>query len=270
VLSADLTPDDHVIEVGPGVCALTGYICERAGSVVAVEIDRRLSGIIANEMSGFDNFTLINADFLRVGAESLLPPGGVSDGRRVKFISSLPYYISTPVMTRLFEEFSFVEKAVMMMQREVSDRLKAKPSEQDYCMLTAFAGSYCAPSRLFNVSPHCFAPQPGVDSVVMSFAAYDAGQSGKNAINGGGDEKRFNFFAGPAEKAMYFKVVRAAFASRRKTLENSLLLSGLAADRRSAGDAVLRANIKSGARGESLSPGDFVSLVRALMNKAAR
>jgi len=283
-----LTPGGHVIEAGPGVCALTGRLCEGAGSVTAVEIDRRLVGVIGRAMSGYGNFRLINADILDVPAESLLPepggrtcapqPGAINahspvgpclstqqsaaplpsshfrSSSGVVFVSNLPYYISTPIMTRLFEEFIFVDRAVLMMQKEVSDKLLARPSSPNYGMLTVFAHYFGTVRKLFSVPPHSFTPQPGVESAVMLF---DAHKPPIDASAGAPDERIM-------ARDMFFRTVRASFASRRKTLANNLIHAGLAADRSMAEDAVARAGIGAGARGETLGVHEFVALSRSL------
>ena len=277
VRAAELAPGDHVIEVGPGVCAITGLLCEQARTVTAVEIDNRLTKVIGSSMSRYDNFRLVNADILRVPADLLLPGnepphsadltdggdkerfksyGGFPGSRagkegdtasRIVLVSNMPYYISTPIMTRLFEEFSFVDMAVLMMQREVADKLAARPSTGNFCLLTVLAQSFCQPEKLFSVPPHCFTPQPGVESVVMALTA-----------------RRPPAFNNAAEKRIFFQVARAAFARRRKTIENSLMFAGLAQNRAQAETALARADIPPGARGESLGFSEFASLARVL------
>ena len=242
IKAAELTPGDHVIEVGPGVCALTEMLCEQAGSVTAVEIDRRLSDTINGVMARYKNFTLLTANILDIAADQLLPPVG-----DIVLVSNMPYSISTPLMTRLFEEFTFVKKAVLMMQTDVSRKLLAEPSTPDYCMLTVFARLYCSPKRLFIVSPHSFAPQPNVESAVMLLKA-----------------RRTPLIGNGPDRAMFFRVVRAAFASRRKTLDNSLLLAGLASGRAQAEKATALANIPPGARGESLNAAQYAALAQIL------
>ena len=246
VNAAELTPDDHVIEVGPGVCALTGSLCEQAGSVAAVEIDRRFAQTIGDATSRFDNFSLIIGDILDISPDLLLPQDG-GKNRTVKLVSNLPYYISTPFMTRLFEEFTFVRKAVLMMQTDVSRKLLANPSTPDYCMLTVLARQYYALKKLFTVAPHAFVPQPNVESAVMLL---DARQTPLNEA--------------AADRDMFFRAVRAAFTSRRKTLANSLLLAGLASARSEAEKAIAVAGIAAGARGESLEAGEYAALARVL------
>ena len=150
-------------------------------------------------------------------------------------------------MTRLFEEMQFVSKAVLMMQKEVATKLLAKPSSQNYCMLSVFANTFYTVKKLFTVPPHCFTPQPGVESSVIMF---DANK---------------NHEIDAVCSSLYFQVVRAAFARRRKTLENSLLYAGLESSRAAAEEAIINAGIKPGARGESLSVGDFAALTHALL-----
>jgi 16S rRNA (adenine1518-N6/adenine1519-N6)-dimethyltransferase len=245
--AAELTPGDHAIEVGPGVCALTGLLCERAGSVVSVELDRSLVGIVRDAMSGYDNFLLINADIRKIKADRLLPSGGGDSERRAVFISNMPYYISTQIMTRLFEEFAFVDRAVLMMQSEVADKILAGPSDPDYNMLTVFANSAYAPKLLFHVAPHCFAPQPGVESAVVAFAARES-----------------PLFEEARDRKTFFRLVRAAFAARRKTLGNCMIAAGLVSGRGQAEEALAAAKIKSGARGETLGADEFAALAKVL------
>ena len=262
---AELAPGDHVIEVGPGACALTGRLCERAGAVTAVEIDRRLAGAICTAMSRYPNFHFICADILKVSARSLVPAG--ASPRRVVLVSNMPYYISTPIMTRLFEELAFVDKAVLMMQKEVARKLTAQPSTADYCMLSVFAQSFYVPKKCFSVSPHCFVPQPGVESAVVALEprsrplfAGDAGEASEAAEA---------VEAVEALRQMFFRVVRAAFARRRKTLANSLVFAGLALGRAEAEGALALAGIPTGARGESLSHEAFAALAHALVGTSS-
>ena len=247
VNAIEITPGDHVIEVGPGVCALTCLLCDRAGAVTAVEIDRRLIGIIDAAMSGYDNLKLLNADILKIQAGSLLSDNGAPPPGRVFMVSNMPYYISTPIMTRLFEEFSFIDRAVLMMQSEVAGKLLAAPSSDNYCMLTAFAKSFGTLKKLFTVPPHFFSPQPGVESTVMLLGAQSP-----------------PFFENAADKAWYFRVVRAVFARRRKTIANSLMFAGLAQNRSQAEEAASLAGVPCGARGESLGAGELLALSRAV------
>ena len=323
VNAAELTPGDHVIEVGPGVCALTAMLCERAGSVVAVEIDAGLTQTIGEIMAPYKNFKLISGDILRVAPEELLPcggpgaesaaescgliperaddrgeifavpgresaPGGSPCGgpgaesaaagicatperehasggstwpaddiddlltrpaRRIVFVSNMPYGISTQLLTRLFVEFTFVSRAVIMMQKEVCDKLFARPSTKHYCLLTVLADSFGEREKVAAVAPHFFAPQPGVDSAVVAFCAREAP------------------IVAAADRDAYFRVVRAAFAHRRKTLANCLVHAGLARDRAAAEAAAAQAGVPPAARGESLGALEFAALTRALRDQ---
>lgn len=247
---AEITPDDHIIEVGPGVCALTETLCAKARRVIAVEIDRRLVPIINAKMLRYGNFNLINADALSVSADLLF--GGASADipkKNVKFISNMPYNISTQLMTRLFTEFTGVGKAVLTMQREVADKILAPPSTAEYNAVTVFADSFAKASRAFMIPQHCFTPQPRIDSAVVVFDARD--EAAAAAPYGG----------------TFVAVVRAAFANRRKTLENCLLHAGLAPDRPSAANALAQAGLPRIARGESLSCAQFETLAKILHSK---
>ena len=262
VEAAELTPGDRAIEIGPGVCALTELLCARAGSVSAVEIDKNLAGLISGTMSRYKNFDLVIDDILKVPIRRLMQETGDNPDRpapaglsypsesaaipagQIKLIANLPYYITTPILERVINEFTFVNKAVLMMQKEASDRLLAKPSTPEYGMLAVLANTFFKLKKIFIVPPHCFTPQPGVESAVILFDALQPRLS--------------------ADRKFYVSVVKAAFAVRRKTLENSLLHSGLVPSREQAAAILEEAGIARGARGESLGINEFWELARAL------
>ncbi|MDR3120943.1 MAG: 16S rRNA (adenine(1518)-N(6)/adenine(1519)-N(6))-dimethyltransferase RsmA [Clostridiales bacterium] len=261
VEAVGLTRADHVVEVGPGLCALTELLCESAGFVTAVEIDRHLVPKISEIMARYDNFRLIHADILKLAPEELTFPkkadGAAGDflpespsaffGGRAKLVSNLPYYISTPVMMRFFEEGFRVSRLVFMMQKEVADRLVALPSTKAYGALTVAANFYAKPAKLFTVPPHCFVPQPDVESAVVALETYETPPV----------EVR--------DTALFFRVVRAAFAQRRKTLENCLIHAGLLPPERARAAAILDgAGVPRGARGETLDLPAFAALANVI------
>ena len=251
VEAAELTKQDDVIEIGPGMGALTGFLCQQARTVTAVEIDKYLIPKISELMLPYDNFRLIHADILKVSMQDVLPERfrmndvfavqAIRSG--LKIISNLPYYITTPVIMRFFEEGIKPEKMVFMMQREVADRLVAKPSTKAYGALTVIVNYYAAPSRAFLVSPHCFVPQPDVDSSVVVLNVHETP---------------------PVElmdEAFFFKVVKAAFSQRRKTLINCLIHAELIAkDRKLAAELLQNVGLSENVRGEALNIFEFAKL----------
>ena len=245
VEAAELTKEDAVIEVGPGLGALTALICEKAGQVIAVEIDRHLIPRISANMAGYGNFELIHDDILKIPFDELYRR--VAKPARVKVLSNLPYYITTAVMMRFFEESPQPEKMVFMMQREVADRLVAKPSTKAYGSLTVLTNYYAQPHRAFYVAPHCFVPQPDVESAVVVLDVRDVPP------------------VPVPDKAFFFGVVRAAFAQRRKTLVNCLISAGLIPKDRVFAEALFaKAGIDVLARGESLTMSEFATLTELL------
>ena len=247
--AADVGPDDTVIEVGPGLCALTRPLCRRAGHVVAVEIDRFLVPQILQEMRGAQNFRLVHGDILKTPLDELLPDGAARHSP-YKVVSNLPYSISSQVMMRFFEGFGEVDRPsvmVLMMQKEVADRLVAQPATKAYGSLTVAANVHSAPRRAFSVPPHCFVPQPGVDSTVVVL------------------ETRPEPPAPIEDRKLFAKVVRAAFAQRRKTLENCLMHAGLLPqDRIEAAATLAEAGVRPGARGETLTVEEFADVANAI------
>ena len=170
-------------------------------------------------------------------------------------------------MTRLFTDFDYIDKAVLMMQSEVCDKTLAAPSAPGYCMLTVLCNAFYQPEKLFTVPPHCFAPQPGVDSAVVAFTAHPA-PIVAGAVNSAPSIAKTTHpvpIVELSERELFISVVRAAFATRRKTLANCLVAADLAPDRASAEAAAARAGIPSSARGESLSAQTFAVLARELM-----
>jgi 16S rRNA (adenine1518-N6/adenine1519-N6)-dimethyltransferase len=283
--AADIGEDDDVIEVGPGMCALTKLLCERARRVVAVEIDKFLIPKILREMRGIANFRLVHADILKMPLERLLPDGSGSgihsdggsgsgicsdgdgdivsdivsnscgcsdsdDAACYKVVSNLPYSASSQIMMHFLDgvdDAARPRKMVLMMQKEVADRLVAQPATKAYGALTVAANFFAEPRRAFNVPAHCFVPQPGVDSTVVTLDTRSAPPCHVE------------------DRALFFCVLRAAFAQRRKTLENCLIHAGLLPKDRNAASAVLAASgVSPCARGETLSLRQFADISNAL------
>jgi 16S rRNA (adenine1518-N6/adenine1519-N6)-dimethyltransferase len=220
-----------------------------AGFVIAVEIDRYLISALEEKMSRYDNFMLLNADILKLDLSDLLDKVKSSqtevstDTKSVKIVSNLPYYITTPIIMKFLEGDIHPAKMVFMMQREVADRIIARPSTKAYGALTVSANYYMKPVKVFNVPPHCFVPQPDVESSVLVFEPHAS--------------PPVELF----DKQLFFKVVRAAFAHRRKQLTNCLTHAGLLPnDRELLGRLFGKVGLSLKARGEELDITRFACL----------
>jgi 16S rRNA (adenine1518-N6/adenine1519-N6)-dimethyltransferase len=201
--SADISKDDLVIEIGPGGGSLTELLAQKAGRLAAVEIDKRLMPLLEERLSPYDNITLINNDILKIDISkdilSLFP-----GYRSYKVVGNLPYYITTPIMMKFLEYSIKPEIMVIMMQKEVADRICAGPGSKDYGSLTIAVNFYSSPERIMNVNPGCFIPKPDVTSTVLRL------------------RKRDQPLAEVKSMDMFFKIVRAAFSQRRKKAANSI------------------------------------------------
>ncbi|MCT4613152.1 MAG: 16S rRNA (adenine(1518)-N(6)/adenine(1519)-N(6))-dimethyltransferase RsmA [Clostridia bacterium] len=247
--SADITEDDLVIEIGPGIGALTQFIAERAGKVVCIEIDRDLIPILKEDtLSEFDNIDIINEDVLKVDLDEVMKEYG--KGKKVKVMGNLPYYITTPIVMGLLEKGYDVESITVMVQKEVADRMKSGPGTKDYGALSVAVQYYTEPYLVANVPPNCFMPRPNVDSAVINLKV------NKNKNIKVLDEKTF------------FKTVKAGFTQRRKTLMNSIKNSGLFAMTK---EEILEVIVESGfderIRGEKLNLEDFGRLSDSIYKK---
>jgi len=248
--AAELTPNDTVLEIGPGIGNLTSYLAEDAGCVVAVEIDKRLAQVLHDLLIGYRNVHIINADILRLDLKKELAPFMTSpDGtpRSLKVVANLPYYITTPVIMKLLENGLDAECMVILVQKEVAARMMAKPGGKDYGALSVSVGYYSRPTVIMDVPPDCFIPQPGVDSTVVRLDLYKTP---------------------PVElkdRDLFFKVVKAAFGQRRKTLLNALNNAGyIGADKEQIRMLLERVGIDEMQRGETLSIQQFAQLANEL------
>lgn len=237
--AGELTPEDLVIEVGPGIGALTVFLAQQAGKVIAVEIDKNLIPALRETTAQYPNVTIIHEDILKVDIPSLLQ--GWSG--RVKVISNLPYYVTTPVVMLFLENNYPIERMVLMVQKEVALRMAAKPGTKDYGALSVGVQVAGTSKVLFMVSKNCFIPKPDVDSAVLRIL-----------LTG----ERLQQIQ---DRTIFFNCVRAAFSQRRKTLLNAM--SG-APNWRLEKEAVKRLidamNLKETVRGEELSVDQFITL----------
>lgn len=201
--AAEITKDDCVLEIGPGIGTMTQYLAERAGEVVAVEIDKALIPILEDTLLEYDNVTVINEDILKVDIEKLAMDK--NGGKPIKVVANLPYYITTPIIMGLFESHVPLKSITIMVQKEVADRMQVGPGTKDYGALSLAVQFYAEPKIVANVPPNCFIPRPNVGSAVIRLMRYSEPPV---AVN---DEKKM------------FAIIRASFNQRRKTLVNGLV-----------------------------------------------
>lgn len=250
VSAAGVTKDDCVLEIGPGIGSLTQYLAEAAGKVVAVEIDKTLIPVLADTLSEYDNVTVINEDVLKVDIEAIVKE--YNGGNPIKVVANLPYYITTPIIMKLFESGAPIESITVMVQKEVADRMAMGPGNKDYGSLSLAVGYYAKASEVMDVPPSSFIPQPGVGSAVVKLTRYSE----------------------PAvcvqdEKYM-FEIIRTSFNQRRKTLSNSLANNpALRVSRNQVQAALAEMGIDEKARGEILSLEQFARLSDILQRSSA-
>lgn len=202
ISEAGVTKDDFVVEIGPGIGTMTQYLCEAAGAVAAVEIDRNLIPILEDTLSEYHNVEIINEDILKLDLALLAEKR--NGGKPIKVVANLPYYITTPIIMSLFESHVPVESITVMVQKEVADRMQCGPGSKNYGALSLAVQYYAKPQIVANVPPNCFIPRPGVGSAVIRLTRHE------NPPVKVSDEK------------LMFRLIRASFNQRRKTLVNGL------------------------------------------------
>ncbi len=242
IKAADIKKTDTVVEIGPGIGTMTQYLAENAGKVYAVEIDEKLLPILEDTLSPYDNVTVVNQDILKTDIEGL-----AGKGVSVKIVANLPYYITTPIIMGLFENHVPAESITVMVQKEVAERMAAAPGTKDYGALSLavqyFADTYLAA----NVPPNCFMPRPGVGSAVIRLTRHK--------------EMRVNV----SDEKKLFKLIRAGFAERRKTLANAIKNSPeLSYSREEVESALTAMGLDVRVRGEKLSLEEFAELSEKL------
>lgn len=200
--SAEITKDDMVLEIGPGIGTMTQYLAYSAKKVVAVEIDKTLIPILEDTLKEYDNVTIINNDVLKVDIVALAQK--YNDGKPIKVVANLPYYITTPIIMGLFESHVPIKSITVMVQKEVADRMQVGPGTKDYGALSLAVQYYANPYIVANVPPNCFMPRPKVGSAVIRLDRHEVPPVSVQ------DEK------------LMFKIIRASFNQRRKTLANGL------------------------------------------------
>ena len=243
--AAQITADDCVVEIGPGIGTMTQYLAERAGSVVAVEIDKNLIPILQETLSEYDNVTIINEDILKVDLNRIVEEK--NGGRPVKVVANLPYYITTPIIMGLFENHVPLQSITIMVQKEVADRMQVGPGTKDYGALSLAVQYYAKPEIVAIVPPNCFIPRPGVASAVIRLTRYEEPP------------------VQVRDEAFLFALIRASFNQRRKTLANGLSnAQNLSLTREQVTEALESMGLSPTVRGEALTLSQFAALSELL------
>lgn len=243
--AAEITKEDFVLEIGPGIGTMTQYLACAAREVYAVEIDKALIPILEDTLHDYDNVTVLNEDILKVDIRKLAEEH--NQGKPIKVVANLPYYITTPIIMGLFEEHVPIESITVMVQKEVADRMQVGPGTKDYGALSLAVQYYAEPYIVANVPPNCFMPRPKVGSAVIRLTRH------KEAPVKTVDEK------------LMFRLIRASFNQRRKTLVNSLKNSPeLSFSKEEIQEAIAACGFSEGVRGEALTLADFAALTNEL------
>lgn len=245
VSAADVTKDDFVLEIGPGIGTMTQYLAEAARQVVAVEIDAKLIPILEDTLSSYDNVMVIHDDILKVDINALAEK--YNGGQPIKVVANLPYYITTPIIMSLFESGVPIETITVMVQKEVAERMQTGPGSKDYGALSLAVQYYAQPYLAANVPPNCFMPRPNVGSAVIRLTRHE-----KPPV----DVK---------DSKLMFALIRASFNQRRKTLLNGLSNSAeLSYSKEQIANAIEQANLSPTVRGETLTLEQFAKLADIL------
>ena len=241
VSAAGITKDDCVLEIGPGIGTMTQYLAESAGQVIAVEIDTNLLPILTDTLKDYSNIKVINQDILKVDINELVKE--YNNGRPIKVVANLPYYITTPIIMGLFESNVPIDNITVMVQKEVADRMQVGPGSKDYGALSLAVQYYASPYIVANVPPNCFIPRPNVGSAVICLTRY---QEPPVQVK---------------DPKLMFKLIRASFNQRRKTLQNGLNNSPeISFSKEEITKAIESLGVSPSVRGEALSLEQFAQL----------
>ena len=241
ISAAGITGDDCVLEIGPGIGTMTQYLAEHAGKVVAVEIDTNLLPILDETLKGYSNVTVINSDILKLDMNQLVDE--YNDGRPIKVVANLPYYITTPIIMGLFESNVPIDNITVMVQKEVADRMQVGPGSKDYGALSLAVQYYAKPYIVANVPPNCFIPRPNVGSAVIRLTRYKEPPVQVD------------------EPGVMFRLIRASFNQRRKTLQNGLNNSPeVPYTKEQIAVAIESLGVPASVRGEALTLEQFAGL----------
>lgn len=243
--AAQITEKDCVLEIGPGIGTMTQYLAEAAGKVIAVEIDRGLIPVLEDTLSSYDNVVVLCEDILKMDLEALSRENG---GRPIKVVANLPYYITTPIIMGLFESHVPLESITVMVQREVAERMQSEPGTKEYGALSLAVQYYARAEIVANVPPNCFMPRPNVGSAVIRLTRHR-----DNPVK-------------IADEGFMFRIIRASFNQRRKTLQNGIGNDGsLPVTKEQAAKALERMGLPATIRGEKLSLEEFAELSNILL-----
>ena len=244
--NADIESDDLIIEIGPGLGNLTKRLCEKAGQVIAVEIDDNMVKILETEYSYLKNLIILNEDIMKVDLKSVI--NNISGIKNVKVVANLPYYITTPIIMKLLEDNVGISLIEVMIQKEVAERICATPTGREYGAITVAVNYYSKPQYIVTVPSKSFLPAPDVDSAVVLLDVYD-----KPKID--------------VDKELFFKVVKAAFSQKRKTLLNSLGNASInGVNKEMLAGFLEELNIDTNIRAERLSLEDFANISNKYLN----
>lgn len=244
IRAASIGSDDVVLEIGPGIGTLTQYLCENARQVIAVEIDDMLIPILGETLKDYDNVKIVHNDILKVDVNEIVSE---YPGSSIKVVANLPYYITTPIIMGLFESGVPIDSITIMVQKEVAERMQAKPGTKDYGALTLAVQYYADAKIMANVPPNCFMPRPAVGSAVINLVKHK--------------EKRYDV----KNEDMLFRIIRASFNQRRKTLQNGLNnAANLPYTKQQIAEAIEKMGLPAAVRGEKLSLEQFVELSNIL------
>ncbi len=244
IRAADISKDDVVLEIGPGIGTMTQYLAETAGKVYAVEIDKNLIPILEDTLSDYDNVTVINEDILKLDIGELIK----EEKGNLKVVANLPYYITTPIIMGLLENHIPAKSITVMVQKEVAERMQAGAGSKDYGALSLAVQYYAEPYIAANVPPNCFMPRPNVGSAVIRLTSFS-----KPPVE-------------VKDEKLMFKIIRASFNQRRKTLQNGINNSpDLNFTKEQVADALKELGKNENVRGETLTLSEFASLSDLLL-----
>ena len=246
--SAHITKEDFVLEIGPGIGTMTQYLCEGAREVAAVEIDSNLIPILKDTLSEYSNVEVIHGDILKVDIKALAREK--NQGKPIKVVANLPYYITTPIIMGLFESHVPIDSITVMVQKEVAERMQASPGTKDYGALTLAVRYYAKPEIIANVPPNCFIPRPTVESAVICLKRHE------HPVVQVEDEK------------LMFDLIRASFNQRRKTLANGLNNApAISLDKEGIQECLKELSVSETVRGEALTLEQFARLSNIIKSK---
>ena len=239
--ASGVTEDDFVLEIGPGIGTMTQYLCERAREVVAVEIDKNLIPILSDTLKNYSNVTVINEDILKLDICKLAEEK--NQGRPIKVVANLPYYITTPIIMGLFESHVPIDSITIMVQKEVAERMQEGPGSKEYGALSLAVQYYAKPEIVANVPPNCFMPRPNVGSAVIRLTRHE-----KPPVE-------------VEDEKLMFRIIRASFNQRRKTLANGLNNSPeIHLPKEVIQESIICLGVPENIRGEALSLEQFAEL----------